>query len=187
MNHANAYLQQVSKYGSSFTRARRSFQIDDESRIYSVPPCIDVSPVGDTNLRFCCLYFRWACIDQVSHKTYTNRDDLHKGSKQSSTRYTEFWLVAEIKLTSFLGSNLYWLVSGPCLVRQKIQGGWCTFASSAVLEGCMMFHFASLGQGAASTVSALVQPCKWCTEWRDHQQFRCCWIEFLLPSSGNYW
>ena len=74
---------------------------------YSVPPCIDASPVDDTNLRFYCLYFRWACIDQVSHKTYINRDDLHKGSKQSSTRYTKFLLVTEIKLTSFLGSNLY--------------------------------------------------------------------------------
>jgi hypothetical protein len=88
MNHANANLQQVSKYGSSFTGARRSFQIDDE-------------------------------------------------------------LACE------------WPVSG---AAEDSGGGWCTFASSAVLEGCMMFHFASLGQGAASTVSALVQPCKWCTE-----------------------
>jgi hypothetical protein len=65
-------------------------------------------------------------------------------------------------------STMNWLVSGPCLVRQKIQGGgWCTFASSAVLEGCMMFHFARFGShlssptkfgpGAAPTVSTLVQ------------------------------
>jgi hypothetical protein len=75
--------------------------------LYSIPPCLDVSSVDDTNLRFYYFYFRWAGTDQVSHKTYTNRDDLHKGSKLNSTRYTEVYLVGEIKLTSFPGSNLY--------------------------------------------------------------------------------
>jgi hypothetical protein len=56
------------------------------------PPrsCIDVSSADNTNSRFCCLYFCWACTDQASHETYTKRNDLHTGSKQSSTRYTEF-------------------------------------------------------------------------------------------------
>jgi len=40
-------------------------------------PC----PVDDTYIRFCCFYFRWACTDQVSHKIYTKKEDLHKGSK----------------------------------------------------------------------------------------------------------
>ena len=56
-------------------------------KIYSKPPCIDVSSVDDTNLRFCCFYFRWAGTDQVSHKIYIKRDDLHKSSKLNSTRY----------------------------------------------------------------------------------------------------
>jgi hypothetical protein len=38
--------------------------------VVQYPPCIDVSSADDINSRFCCLYFCWACIDQVSHKDY---------------------------------------------------------------------------------------------------------------------
>jgi hypothetical protein len=56
---------------------------------YSVPPCIDVSSVDDTNLRFCCLYFRSACKDQVSHKTYIKRMIFIRAQNKNSTRYTK--------------------------------------------------------------------------------------------------
>jgi hypothetical protein len=52
-------------------------------RGYFVPCSVD-----DAYMRFCCFYFRWACTDQVSHKIYTKKEDLHKGLNQNSTRYT---------------------------------------------------------------------------------------------------
>jgi hypothetical protein len=43
----------------------------------------------------------------VSHKTYPNRDDLTRAQNKAALDIPNFYLVAEIKLTSFLGSNLY--------------------------------------------------------------------------------
>ena len=49
----------------------------------------------DTYMRFCYLYFCWACTDQVSHKIYTKKEDFHKGLEQTAPDIPKAYHVAE--------------------------------------------------------------------------------------------
>jgi hypothetical protein len=58
-------------------------------------------------LRFCCLYFCWACTDQVRPKTLQKGTIFTRARNKAAPDILNFYLVAEIKPTSFPGSGLY--------------------------------------------------------------------------------